>query len=85
MTTVDAIGYVASALVLVAFYMEAMLPLRAVAIASNLAFITYAFGQHLYPVLVLHIVLLPLNCVRLFQICSTRRKIRDVATSEFPS
>ena len=64
---VDVAGYGASLLVFCAFYMRAMLPLRAIAVASNIAFIVYGFGHDLYPVLVLHALLLPLNCLRLLQ------------------
>jgi hypothetical protein len=55
------IGYVASALVLAAD----MVKLRIVAICSNIAFIAYAITLHLPPVLILHVVLLPLNGWRL--------------------
>lgn len=65
------IGYVASLLVFMTFYMKRMLPLRLVAIASNLAFIAYAFAQMLYPVLILHLALLPLNACRLLQSISS--------------
>ena len=37
----DAIGYLASALVLAAFCMKEMIPLRVVAICSNIAFLVY--------------------------------------------
>ena len=59
------IGYVASALVLTAFGMKDMVNLRIVAICSNVAFITYALVLSLLPVLILHVVLLPLNGWRL--------------------
>jgi CRP/FNR family transcriptional regulator, cyclic AMP receptor protein len=36
---VEGFGYLASALVFFAFYMRTMLPLRCVAIASNVAFL----------------------------------------------
>ena len=72
---VNVAGYIASLLVFSAFYMKAMTPLRAIAIASNVAFIIYGWGAGLYPVLVLHLVLLPLNCLRLLQ---TRRLIHRV-------
>jgi len=62
--------------------MKTMIPLRIVAITSNVAFISYAllgldygiFGR-VYPILVLHSALLPLNIVRLRQI---KRLIEDV-------
>jgi hypothetical protein len=59
------IGYVASALVLATFCMRDMATLRCVAIASNLAFITYGAMAGLGPVLVLHLLLLPVNVWRL--------------------
>jgi hypothetical protein len=55
------IGYVASVLVLAAFGMKDMVNLRIVAICSNIAFITYGIALNLLPVLILHVVLLPLN------------------------
>jgi hypothetical protein len=55
-------GYGASFLVFCAFYMKAMVPLRVIAIASNLAFVVYGLGHQLYPVLILHTLLLPVNC-----------------------
>ena len=64
----DIIGYLASALVFATFYVRTMMPLRILAIASNLAFIAYAAGEGLLPVLVLHSVLLPVNLARLYEI-----------------
>jgi len=70
-----AAAWLAALLVFVSFFMKTIVPLRAVAMASNLAFISYAllglrygvFGR-VYPILVLHACLLPLNVVRLHQI-----------------
>ncbi|HEX3864930.1 MAG TPA: hypothetical protein VHY35_24855 [Stellaceae bacterium] len=39
--------------------------LRALAIASNVSFIAYAWLAHLWPILVLHAIMLPLNAARL--------------------
>lgn len=47
--------------------MKDMVNLRIVAICSNFAFIAYALLLHLLPILVLHVVLLPLNGWRLVQ------------------
>ena len=65
MSTIEAIGYLASALVLAAFCMRGMVALRCMAIASNLAFIAYGALADLGPVLVLHLLLLPVNVLRL--------------------
>lgn len=81
-------AWVAAVLVFLSFFMKTMIPLRIVAIASNVAFISYAllgleygvFGR-VYPILVLHSCLLPLNVIRLRQL---RRLVASVqkATDE---
>jgi len=82
MTFIDGLGYLASALVLLTFCMSTMLSLRAVAIFSNLAFISYGLGDRIYPVLILHIILLPLNVVLLFQMVRLLRKARRAAATD---
>lgn len=63
----DLIGFLASALVLATFAMKDMRRLRATAVLSNIAFIGYGALNGLLPVLLLHLVLLPLNMRRLFE------------------
>jgi len=65
--TVDLLGYAAAALVLLAFSLRSLIALRVVAIASNVTFIAYASAAHVWPVLVLHAALLPINGWRLRQ------------------
>jgi hypothetical protein len=67
MTNWDAFGYLAAGLVFLAFGMKEMVPLRIVAIFSNVAFVIYGLGLHLTPVWLLHGFLLPLNGWRLAQ------------------
>src|SRR5262249_8895400 len=55
----DAVGYLASALVLAAFCMKEMIPLRVAALGSNIAFLAYGLALGLVPVWLLHAVLLP--------------------------
>lgn len=64
----DCLGYVASVLVLAAFSVQSMRTLRYVAIASNFAFISYAIGAGLPPILILHGILLPINVLRLIEL-----------------
>ena len=64
----DLIGYLASALVLATFSMKSLRSLRITAIASNVAFISYAVIADMRPILILHCILLPMNVVRLVQI-----------------
>src|SRR6188472_4388340 len=83
-----AAAWLAALLVFASFFMKTMVPLRVVAIGSNVAFMSYAllglrygvFGR-VYPILVLHSCLLPLSVVRLSQV---RRLVAEVhsATDE---
>jgi hypothetical protein len=66
MITASAItGFIASGLALLTFLMHDMRLLRTVAIFSNVAFILYRALNWLLPVLALHLLLLPLNVLRL--------------------
>jgi hypothetical protein len=67
----DWLGVLGSALVFASFWMKSSIPLRAVALASNVVFIAYAYLAWLPPILVLHTALLPLNVVRLRQLWRT--------------
>jgi hypothetical protein len=51
--------------VLLTFYMNDMIALRAAALCSNVVFIIYAASLHLMPILLLHSVLIPINLWRL--------------------
>jgi len=73
---VQLVGYAASLLVFSTFYMKTMIPLRCVAIASNVAFLTYGYFAELYPVFLLHVVLLPLNVFRLHQMYRLKERLR---------
>ncbi|WP_213737700.1 hypothetical protein [Bradyrhizobium sp. dw_411] len=65
MRWVDLAGYIASSLVFLTFYMRDMIPLRLVALCSNVAFLVYACTLHLLPIVILHGALIPVNLCRL--------------------
>ena len=67
---VDLAGYFASSLVFLTFYMKDMIPLRVVALCSNVAFLVYAGTLHLAPIFILHSALIPINTRRL--LCAWR-------------
>jgi hypothetical protein len=67
MSAADLLGYIASALVVLTFYMKEMAPLRAAALCSNVCFLGYGLCLHLGPVVLLHTALIPINLVRLVQ------------------
>lgn len=83
MTWLEVSGYLASLLVFSTFYMKTMIPLRCVAIASNIAFIAYGFFGRLYPVLILHLLLLPLNFMRLLQIHQLIKDMKNASQAGF--
>lgn len=82
MTLIDGIGYLASVLVLLTFCMSTMLSLRAVATCSNIAFISYGISAKLYPVLILHIILLPLNVILFFRMLKLLRRAKLAAATD---
>jgi hypothetical protein len=48
-----------------------MIPMRIAAIAANVCFIGFGFLAACYPVLMLHLILLPLNAYRLCTVTRT--------------
>lgn len=82
MSTFEAAGYLASSLVFAAFCMEGMVRLRAVALASNVAFIVYSIGFGLAPIFLLHAALLPVNTWRLWQAVRAEHRRQMTHTSE---
>lgn|GEM_PF-2791206 len=76
-------GYAASLLVFLTFYMKTMVPLRIIGICSNFAFIAYGYLDGLYPVLILHLILLPLNVLRLREMLWLTAVVREAAQGDF--
>ena len=71
--------YLACSLVLLTFYMKDMLQLRVAALCSNFAFLSYGIALHLFPVAILHAILIPMNGWRLLGLLRERgRKKRLV-------
>lgn len=64
----EAIGWIAAVLTLLTFSMRSMRALRLLAIAANVSFIAYGAVAAVTPVLVLHLLLLPCNLLRLYQL-----------------
>jgi CRP/FNR family transcriptional regulator, cyclic AMP receptor protein len=71
----DFLGYAASATVLATFCMSTMIPLRVLALVSNVLFMAYGFVDHVYPVFILHALLFPVNALRLMEF---QRLVRDM-------
>ena len=82
---IDMVGWAASAAVLATFCMNTMMPLRVVAIISNVLFCAFGAAAHIFPVLILHAILLPVNVVRLVQIRRLVHGMQAVEHSELSS
>jgi hypothetical protein len=76
----DALGYVAAGFVFATFCAQRMASLRSLAIASNVAFIGYGFLNGLWPILILHSAMLPINIHRYRQ--SVRGQCDTTAADE---
>jgi hypothetical protein len=83
MTLADIFGWMAGALVLTTFYLKTMVPLRCVAIASNVTFLSYGLMTGALPITVLHALLLPMNLWRLGQLCAQRARLAAMVQGEF--
>jgi hypothetical protein len=63
----DTLGWLAAGLTLATFICRDMRRLRLMALAANVAFIGYGAVAQIWPVLVLHLALVPVNLWRLNQ------------------
>jgi CRP/FNR family transcriptional regulator, cyclic AMP receptor protein len=77
MNQADVIGYVAALLVFTTFWMKTMVPLRTLGIASNVFFIGYGYLAGAYPPLLLHVLLLPLNVMRLREMLQLTKQVQQ--------
>jgi CRP-like cAMP-binding protein len=70
------LGYLASASVLLTFCMTTMIPLRVIALVSNVLFASFGALAGIYPVMLLHLILFPVNVLRLMQ---NRRLVKNMS------
>lgn len=84
--TLDAgtvLGTLGVAFTFASFVMERMLPLRVLALVSNVCFIGYGIAEWLLPEVALNAILLPVNARRLWEIKKLSKEIAR-ATQESP-
>jgi hypothetical protein len=82
MKTADVTGYIAALFVFITFWMKTMVPLLALGIGSNIFFIAYGYLAAAYPPLVLHVLLLPLNVMRLREMLQLTRRVEQAASGD---
>ena len=83
------VAWVASFFVFLAFFMKTIIPLRIMAIMSNVTFIAYTlmginYGifEKLFAIFILHVLLLPLNIVRLYQMLTLIQRVKEASTRQ---
>jgi CRP-like cAMP-binding protein len=64
--------------VLVSSFVKTMIPLRWLAIGSNFGFVAYGALHPSYPMLLLHLALLPINVFRLAEMVRLTRRVKAV-------
>jgi CRP/FNR family cyclic AMP-dependent transcriptional regulator len=79
---VEVIGYVAVGLTIATYSMKTMIPLRISGIGANILFILFGYFAPVYPQLILHSVLLPLNIIRLRQMLILVEQVKSSADSD---
>jgi len=69
-------GLIASAFIVAGYTMRTMIPLRVFGILTNVVLIVYALHHNNYPIMGLHIILLPLNIYRLREMLLLVRNVK---------
>jgi CRP/FNR family transcriptional regulator, cyclic AMP receptor protein len=82
MSWVEILGYFGSSLTITVYSMKRMIPLRLIGIGANLVFITYGFLGAVYPQMILHSVLLPINLYRLREMLLLIRKVKRASQGD---
>jgi len=79
---VEILGYLGALLTVGTYSMNTTVPLRVVALCANCLFIVYGYMAAVYPQLLLHGLLLPLNSLRLFQMLQLISKVRTASQGD---
>lgn len=79
---IEALGYLGALLTFGTYSMKTMIPLRIIGLCANCVFIAYGYLAPVYPQLVLHGVLLPLNSLRLYQMLQLVKQVRSASQND---
>lgn len=82
-SAIEAASWLGSAFSLYAAFARTMIPLRVAAIAANLCILAAAAWRGSAPTLLLHAVLLPVNCWRLYEMRRLIAQIREATQGAF--
>ena len=82
MDLANLMGLIGGMFYIASLYLKTMVPLRAAAIASNFFFVGYGLLAKALPTFFLYIVLLPINCVRLYQMLQLIKKVKTASQGD---
>jgi CRP/FNR family cyclic AMP-dependent transcriptional regulator len=77
MTFVEVVGYTAAGLGILMFAMQTMIPLRVTGLAHNVGQIAFGLMAGIWPTVLQHVILLPLNGYRLFEMLRLVKKVEN--------
>ncbi len=81
-TLLEAVGYFNAALGVAMLAMRTMIPLRITGITHNVVSIVFGFFSGVYPMLLQHSILLPINTLRLRQMQRLTREVRAASNGD---
>jgi hypothetical protein len=79
---IEILGFIGGGLTVVTLAMRTMVPLRVVAIASNIFQISFGALAGVAPMLIQHSILLPLNAYRLYEQMRLVKKVREATVED---
>lgn len=82
MPLAEILGYFGASLTITVYSMKRMIPLRIIGIGANCVFIVYGFLAAVYPQMILHSVLLPINVFRLYEMLLLIRKVKGASQGD---
>ncbi|HWD26896.1 MAG TPA: cyclic nucleotide-binding domain-containing protein [Rhizomicrobium sp.] len=84
-TDIELIGYASAALGVLMLVMHTMIPLRVTGVAHNITQICFGLLTGLYPLVIQHMILLPINLRRLHQMTGLIGKVKHAANTNSQS
>ncbi len=82
-TPANVLGALGGAFYVATYAMKTMVPLRIAGIISCVCFLSYGFLSHSYPTALMYLALLPVNCLRLYQMQTLIKKVREASAGDF--
>lgn len=79
---IEIVGYGGTAATVASYSMRTIIPLRIMGIVSSVFFIAYAMYISAWPMLATELLILPLNCVRLYQVLRLMKQVETANNEE---